>query len=376
MGLLDRLGVTFGSPRLETSLLSGIERRSGQPLAFTFSGTAAVKEYHAHLAFSEPPQEIKLGALPLHGLGMAVAARFPECALSFVELDDQRAGLARWLRSDLVIPVWMQLEIELKDSLESSLRRSRFKNIRKLIRANGLTSEIRTDDAAFDEFFHQMYLPNIQARHGAKRVAADYDGLKSRFRLGELITIKHRGEIVGGSLVDFGHKEPRMLEMGLKGGAPRYLKLGVAEAVYWFSFERILEKGGGRVGLGNSRPYVRDGAFQYKLSIGARLAAHHYRKTGLVHIHFIRRTPGLEGYLAANPFISVEDGRYVVCGFADDGRDGALALARDMLRCQGPKIGHRLYITPGMSSGDVAEIRNIAEGLEVADADRLLRRQA
>lgn len=371
-----RLLAALGFERLETWILSGPERCSGQSLLLAFSGTPALKEYHAHLAFSEPPREIALGAVPIRRLAATIAATSPECALSLVELSESNAGLARWVRSTLMIPVWMQIEIELKDSLEASLRRSRFKTIEKTVRNNGLSSEVRTDDATFDEFFHQMYLPHIQARHGAARVVADYDGLKSRFHQGELIMIRHDGRFVGASLIDFGHKEPRMLEMGIRDGDDRYLRLGVSEAVYWFSLARILEKGGGRVRLGNSRPYLRDGALQYKMSMGARLAETHYRKSGFLHVRVLRRTAGLEGYLAGSPFIMEQNARYVVCGFVDKPGDRAAALAEEMLRYQGPTTAHRLYVMADLSAEETDQIRTAAEGCEVVPAERLLGRQA
>lgn len=339
--------------KLDAWVLSGRERSGGEPFCFAFAGSEPVKNYQAESALAEGRHEQYLGKLWAWKVAAEAKTRFPDCSLVVHELDGERAGASRLVRTDLKNPVFMPMELSVVPDPGFGIRKPRFKDIIRLVNGNGLECEVRTDDAAFEDFYHGMYLPTARARHGDAAMTASYAGLKARYPFSELIVIRREGEALGALQIDYGQGKPRLLEMGIRDGAERYAKMGVLGAAYYFSFKRILERAGPTAAsLGNARGMLKDRALLFKLSLGASLAVPHYEKTGCLHLRFLDRTPGLKNFLVQNPMIVLDrNGKYRAAFFAEKAEtvsESDLRILRDL--DSGP-VRPRFYVFEPASAG-------------------------
>lgn len=335
----------------DTWVLAGRLRDGGEPFCFAFSGSPALKEYQARLCFSGDYKEHDLGPRLVHTLPLTLGRRFPDCALSIVEVSGPEGKAHRLLTSDLKNPVSMPLEITIAGSLEESVSRAWLKRVEKHISEHRLTCEARTDEASFADFYHTMYLPFVTVRHGRAAMPADYEGLRNQCRSGELLLIRAGTLPIGGCLVDFGRAKARFLQVGVRDGSDQYMRMGVPGAAYYFRFQRMLERGGGTADLGPSRGFLKDGPLQYKLSIGALFADRHYEPAGFLHFRFLRPSPGLRRFLIDNPLLTVgPDGRYHATFFADDPRAGADIRKNEFPRYARGSVRPRLLTPPSLRS--------------------------
>lgn len=301
---------------MDTWVLRGRERASGEPFCFAFCGAEPLREYQGRIALAPGYERHHLDAHLLPVIPALLRRRFPDCSAAFFEIDQERRPAARFAASDVQMPVWMPIEIEVRDSLEATLSGTQHRMITRKVKSHRLSAEIRTDPEAFEDFYWNMYRPYIAARHGPTAVFSDYDGLKARFAESELVMVAKDGQSLGAYLVDFGHAKPRMLEMGIRDGREEYLKMGVPGAAYLFSFARILEKGGATAVLGTSRGYLKDGPLTYKLSLGASFGPRHYEKSGFLHLRVLNPDAGLLNFLVENPFVQADGpGRYAAVAF-------------------------------------------------------------
>lgn len=304
--------------RFQVWVLEGTEAGGEAPFCLAFAGCEANKNYVSRLAFSEAPRELALGLVWLWLVPGLIRRRFPQCSLLIYEVEEDRERAAPWIRRDFTSPVWMPVEMDVAGSVEASMRKTRYKTISKKVAASGLDFVVRTDPEAFDHFYDHMHLPYAYARHENATLTSPREDLRKRYTHGELVMIRQGGKLVGGSLIDFGRDKPRFLVMGVLNGAEEYLKMGVADAVYYFSFERVIQRGGGPVSLGNSHGFLKDGVLLYKFSLGGYFGGKHYAPEGCFHFRLLKKSAGLRGFLGRNPMLTMDSaGRYFATFFAE-----------------------------------------------------------
>ncbi|MBV9079538.1 MAG: hypothetical protein JO102_00300 [Elusimicrobia bacterium] len=352
---------------VETWLLRGHERTSHEPFCIAFSGSEAIKEYQKRISFDGPVEEQFLGPrfLPM----LHAVPRFPDCALMVTELNQANAATARLINYQLQSPVWMPINLKLGATVQASLSHAQYSMISRKIRSQRLAFEIAIDDASFDDFYHRMYAPYVRARHGSTVVLSDYEGLKSRLKHSEIVFVTHEGKRLGGYLVDFGHEAPRMLELGVLDGHQLYMKMGVPGAAYYFSFQRMIEKGRSTAMLGTSRGYLKDGPLSYKLSLGAHFGDRHYEKTGFLYFRFMTRTRALENFLIENPMLTVaSEGHYAATFFARS--ESAISEdTRAAIAGYGEKnVAPRVYL---LDEPDDHDVPRTGDGIAFASAARV-----
>ncbi len=326
--------------RVETWLLSGLERHGGQKLTLAYSGPETQRQYFAGMAFQEGWSQRSLGRGWIWRASARVRRESPDCALLVYELDDPKekiAGLSGLLRS----PVWVRFDLPLDPSHFSTAVRERYKNIERKIRKHALTSSVSRSEADFDDFYHNMYVPFVRERHGASSLVHPYDDLKQLFfSHGELVLVHKDGKVIASSILDYSRPEAEVPYHGIRDGSEEYIKMGVSEALYLFEIIRIRERSKSKVmSLGHCRAFFNDSVFRYKLRLGACIAQGHYLASGCLRFQFLSGSEALRRFLCENPFVSLDKrGRYSAAFFsATDFSAGDVAKELDDRHCKGLK---------------------------------------
>lgn len=376
-GMIDLLRRAFQKvrhplpARLDTWILTGRELVTGEPLCIAFCGTAVFKEYQRRISFQDGNEEKYVGRFWANVIPLYLKYRFPECGLLIVHLYKSGEANSKHFNVHLKSPVWMPLKLDLKATLESSVRRAWFKNVAKKIADNKFTFEVKSDEASLEDFYRRMYLPLVKNRYGSATIPADYRGLIQRLSTSELVMVKMGDNYVGGCLVDFGEEIPRMLEMGVLDGSPELIKRGVSDAIYFMSIDRVIQKGGVAVSFGNSRGFLNDGPLFHKFLVGATFHNSHYPKAGFLYFQILNRTPGLEQFLIQNPLLISEGGRYYATAFCRVPATPSERVLTILKKCRSENVHPRLALfgnrrlSPRVSDDNGAGM----DVLDVIDAD-------
>lgn len=265
-----------------------------------FIGSAPQKAYLARTLFAESCQEQFLGKLNLIRQQWLLRGNRSDCDLALIEGGPGLLQRRLFQRpGDLFIPAWLKSVADLPlrpDGHAAKWRRAR--------RA-GLTWRVTTDTAVVGEFYDDLYLPTIRARHGegtvaiAREVMLDVVGSGR----GELLTVSQGDRFIAGQLI-LREQPPRLWAYGIRGADPGLLKIGALAAIYMFASQHLSSQGHASMHMGMSRPFLDDGVLRYKTRWNHRIIAH--LDTGFVLR--VLKPAGAAATLAANPFVHVQDG--------------------------------------------------------------------
>ena len=236
------------------------------------------------------------------------------------------------------IPEWVSGVIGLPLPKEC-LSQERVKSDIRRISSVGFAYDISRDPQVFDEFYHTMYLPYIDKRHGE---AAMYDSFAEKRKFSEqfdLLLVKKIDNpqlYIAGVMLIYEPEGPRFWSLGVREGG-NYVQEGVIGALYHFSFRYLLEKGFDHVRTGGSRAFLHDGVFKFKRKMSQAIIGSNWKGYALgVHTF----TPAVKAFLISNPFIFKQH----------DGLSGAIfvetinAVTEKQIRRL-----HKDYAQPGLS---------------------------
>jgi hypothetical protein len=290
------------SLRFTVHVLEGRTRR-GHPLRILYAGSASYRHYLRRLAYANDCLERPLGRywrwqLAALAANEDVDLRVTRCARAL-------RGLLAADKSSFYAPEWLWADLALDPEM-AKRRGKAWSGIRR----NGLTYSVTKDGEALRHFYERMYLPLIKASHGEAAQPMAYDYMLQRVADGEaeLVSIRQGDRAVGGCFVVYDDGEARLFSQGILDADRDLLRQRVGVATYLFSFIHLLEQGFDRANLGRSRPFLTDGALQFKLERGGRISG--TTGTGIA-FSLETATPGAQEILCANPWIG-EDGAGLV----------------------------------------------------------------
>jgi hypothetical protein len=295
-------------------LLEGRERDTGLPLRVLFAGQLENMNYLAHLAFAPSPEKTLLGRRGLWRLLPPRTTRPPqEVDLLFVEMPEPlRRSYEK--RFEFFIPSWVGGEVDLTHARERWQRSRHAKEDLRRMRNRQMAIEVTREPAAFEMFYSQMYLPYIRTIFGDHAFLMSREDMFAAYDHAELVFLKVHGEAVIGQIVLYERTRVRAWSVGVKDGDRAYLKGGTMNALDYLLFQYLAEKGYPSIHMGASRPFLHDGALDYKKRLGMRIVEHGGRGFA-----FRRRpaSPGACAFLAGNPFIYMEGREFKGAVFAE-----------------------------------------------------------
>lgn len=298
--------------RFDVWAFDGRERSTGAALAFAYAGDEPHANHLARAALADGYRARRLGRFWAWEAERKILAAGPGCAFVAYEWTEaKRRTAGRFIgETSFRVPLWLRVEIDLEEVAGGNAGprvKTKQRNMRRCIRNFGLEPELSTHLEDLREFYERMHLPYIRKRHGEASVIRDYAELEKRFRShGELVFACRSGVRLGGVIIDDKDGVAKGLLLGILDGNEEYLRMGVSDAVFCFQMERMRRRGFRRAGLGHSRAFLGDGALQYKRKLGGRLCGE--LDSGYFSFRFLRRTPAVEAFLRANPFVTTEEG--------------------------------------------------------------------
>lgn len=324
MMTLARLASIEKHSQQKLTLDCGLEKQNYHLWMNALFGDAAVTEAKSSRVSFQSIFRKKLSADT--GVELTVAA------LKYSDFSAYNDG--RWF----FIPEWVSGVIALPLPKEC-LSQERVKSDIRRIRTVGFDYDVSRDPHVFDEFYHTMYLPYIDKRHGE---AAMFDSFAEKRKLSEhfdLLLVKKIDNpelYIAGVMLIYEPEGPRLWSLGVREGG-NYVHEGVIGALYHFSFRYLLEKGFDHVRTGGSRAFLNDGVFRFKRKMAQAIIGSNWKGYALgVHTF----TPAVKSFLINNPFVFKQD----------DGLSGAVfietinALTEKQIRRL-----HKDYAQPGLS---------------------------
>jgi hypothetical protein len=312
--LVRRVRGVLAQHRPQAWLLHGAERDSGTPLAILFAGQLENKNYLAHLAFAGSPMEVSFGRRWLWQLLPPGATRPPnEADLLVVEMPERLRDRYEH-RFEYFIPCWVGGEVAFADAFERWRRSKNAKEDLRRMRKHEMTYEVTRNPAAFERFYTQMYLPYVRNIFGDHAFLMSREEMVAAQDHAELFLLKVRGEVVLGQIVVYERNRARAWSVGVKDGDRSHLKSGAMKALDYLLFEYLAERGYQSIHMGASRPFLRDGALNYKKRLGMCLTDYGSRGFAL---RYRAESPGARAFLASNPFIHADGQSLKGAVFAD-----------------------------------------------------------
>lgn len=223
-----------------------------------------------------------------------------------------------------VVPKYVKCLIDLRSPIDQLVRRHAAKDDLRVVRKKNYRFEVLRDDAAFDEFYHEMLVPTARTRHEERANISPIEALRMVFHQGYLLAAYQGSEWVGANLmVPQSGKLLNWANVGWRGGSDQLMKDRLISALLYEMIVRGKSEGYDTLDLGGCNPFVNDGPLNYKLKWGARMALPQlgYEKNQLQGLnacfsaHFRLGSEGARLMLKHSPILDKHDGRLRALGW-------------------------------------------------------------
>jgi hypothetical protein len=322
--------------RPEVWIITGEERVTGLPLSVCLYVTSKeYKSYLIDLIFGSSFRPHYLGRTWLWNAFKAIPRAAAGCSLVIAEVEESHLKLPG-AKSGLVIPAWVYGQVDLPRGPGLMRSKSIQDDLRK-IRQHALEFEVSRDLWRFEDFYQNMYVPYIKARHGGGAFLIQKDAMKAHLDHGELVLVRKQGEYISGTLIIYDPGLAHLAYMGVRDGNRDFVRDGAIVAANEFSLRHLEKKGYRKISIGRSRPFLRDGALRYKRKWAQKIVA------GAPHkflLNVVSDTDATRAFLQNNPFIFERSGEL----------HGAVFMTAGGLLTQ-DNLGEiqRAYAYPGLS---------------------------
>jgi hypothetical protein len=325
----------------------------GGPLTVTYIGLEFARPNLEALLYVEKPEQQKGGQVPFWRCGEWV-----ESLSTDMVIVSASNHLIRSLpcRNAIILPEFIHHIVDVRGDWQDVYDRIH-KNARagELRRANKLGYEyvISHNKNDFDEFYTQMYLPTMQARHGEAALPTPPGEAYQYFRRGWLFWIKRDGTYVSGAVCQPQQDVVNARIAGVRNADAQLMREGAAAMVYYMMLQWANQHGYRAVNFLGTDPYLSSGLFQHKRKWGAKLSvpSYLYRQ---IWIKVQHNTPAVAQFLKDSPFVVMDkSGQLQGLIFTDDPHNVPAQVLRDW---------ENRYITPGLSSLVIRSVSRFIQG--------------
>ncbi len=302
--------------RLEAWRLDGEEASSGESLSVLCAAGNQTRNYLRDLLFREGVRETTLGRQWLWNLASARRAHRRGCSVIVIEakpfvrelLDEEE-----WF----FIPLWIVGTLALPIPEEISKRKSIRSDIAAVSKA-GLQYRVSKEQACFDDFYHNMYVPYVTKAHGSSVYVTPHDEMWSRLARGELILLNDGNDDVAGLTILYEAPRPRLWTLGVRDGNPLESQRAALAALYPVCFQYLVANEHDSVNLGLSRAFLEDGVLRFKRKWGQKIVD---TAKARIALKVVADTPASAALLRTNPFIFERAGRMSAAVFLPEQRE-------------------------------------------------------
>ena len=212
-----------------------------------------------------------------------------------------------------MLPRWMEMIVD----IESSLKKTKIKNIIRSIKKHALTYEIKNSREDFDIFYHHMYKPFSLKRHGQSADIADYKHFANKYHKykSELFFIVKDNETIASAYIEYIKDIPRVSAIGVKDADDNYFRMGVVGALYYFVMSFYLSKGIRKIFVGNTMPVLFDGVTEFKMQLGAKPFVNDLKNKQKTFLFPLSANQNMIQSLHLNPFFYLNINHLNICTF-------------------------------------------------------------
>jgi hypothetical protein len=352
--LVRRLRSFWQRYRLEAWVLEGAERNSGEPIRVLFVGQVENCNYLARVLFAEDSVRRYRQRVWSWQVDSLLNGPVSPYGMIFVQ---QQPGARAWYSHErcFVLPSWLAGELNVAQGLDSRRGNDSVKTDLRNIRRNGFTYRITCEPQDIEYFYTTMYLPYIQQTHGDRAFVTSREelGREAGDRL-ELLLIEQDGKPVAGVYLGM-HDQERVdaLELGVAGADRNLVRLGALAAIYYYALVYAAEGNYLRLYLGGSRPFLHDGALQYKKKWGLRIVGRLQSLPDVLVFQPRLGTAAVRSFLLNNPFVFEQDGVFRAAVFIGAQQESS-DKSTDQIR--------KAYCFPGLAGVTVFRVDGNALG--------------
>lgn len=324
----------------------------GGPLTVTYVGLDFTKPFLKDILFSQEPVENRLEPIPIWRHS-TIADRFSS---DVVIVEGGKHLIQRLpMQSAIVFPPLVDHVLDVSgdwQDVKGRFRQSVRRNELKWMRRYGYEYDISHDQHDLERFYHEMYMPTMQGRHGELATPESLPMSRQYFAHGGLFRVKREGVWVSG-VVCYPMQDILIAKIaGVKGADEQLIHEGATAAVYYAAIHWANQQGYQAVNFLGSGARLNSGLFQHKRKWGAAvsISPHLHR---LIWLRVQRVTPGVSRFLKENPFVVLDDvGKLYGLVFVDDPAAVSLKTKKEWLS---------RYETPGLSSLIVRSVDSLTD---------------
>jgi len=299
--------------RLQVLLLQGVERSSQQAIRIAYVGDSTSYYYLTSLFFAEPP-EIK-SRRNVSWLHLSAELRNLSQAADLAVLDlDFPLPLMIRQNKFLNVPRWVKQRVPIGDTWEEvmgQMRRKTRREAQRIIIKFGFRSRVIVGRHAAEHFYDRLYQPYIRQRHGPAAEIVSRERFIRECLRGQIIQLLQGDQVVAAVAMRLSGRQMSIAWTGIETELTHEQRLGVADALDYFSLVYAYQRGCIYLDMGHSRACLDDGVLRYKRKWGAGI---HRKKIpqGSILIGPLRSSPAVLSLLASVRFITLDRG-HLVC---------------------------------------------------------------
>jgi hypothetical protein len=330
-----------------TDFRVSVRRLKGESWSAVYIGAGYSFEELRHILFPTPPEVKELSRVFLWQVP-ALARRFAaQGELVVCEMNH----ILRWRPKGAYVfatPRWIRQVLDITrpmDNILADMNQNVRRNLRKMTK-QGFSYTFTQESQDFDLFYHKMYRPYIQKRHGRRATQNEYEPLRHQFERGGLILVQRDQQPICGMLCLTRGDMCEAHQMGVHEDHFAQVKKGANVALWWFMMDWARRNGLRLFDFGASRAQTGNGTFNFKRQWGTRVYAMHDVHTEWV-FYGENLSSALREHLNELGFICEIDGQhYQVVLLNPKERPGDADLAqkqKDAARCG---LDGVLFISP------------------------------
>lgn len=246
---------------------------------FLYSGSAAeLSELNSHLFGDKNFNVTKVETVPVWKLP-SIAEHYLSSGMQLAMFEMSRLFPFRFSSTYMInTPIWITQELSIPDDLDTMLSGKKYGSIRRIVnRAQRMDFNyyFTRDEADFDLFYHQMYVPLIVNRHKESGYVEPFESLHWWFKRGGLIMITQSGAPVAASLVAKTKQKGLFVDIGVLDADQELIQTGIQTITVWSMIQWFFSQGVRLLDMGGSKALRSNGVFVFKHRWGAK-AQHLY----------------------------------------------------------------------------------------------------
>lgn len=321
----------------------------------SYVGLNLAKPFLKSILFERDPVERKVGRVPFWRVDRLVGGLSGD-----VVIVEAYRRLVRKLphQNAIVLPHYVFPILDVRGDWQD-VRGRLHKTVRthelRLVRKYEYTYEMSHDPQDFEEFYHQMYLPTMDKRHGELSSPMSIAKAYRYFQHGWLFRVERDNDWVSG-LICYRRQNVVIAQiMGVRDADAQLIREGAASTLYYTAVHWANQHGYEAVNFLGTEPFLEAGQFRYKRKWGVTVSIPpqlHRR----VWLKVRRVTPAVSTFLQENPCIVIDDRRKELYGLIV--MDDLHSVTTDT-----KERWEERYATPGLSHLVVRSVDDFAEGL-------------